>query len=88
MDVSLLTTKEVGDMGEETVARALETRGHKIIDRNKVLKIGEIDIISRKGAVLHIIEVKTVLCDKFPESSDDATDAYSPCRKHPREEST
>jgi|JI8StandDraft_1071087.scaffolds.fasta_scaffold265913_1 putative endonuclease len=67
MNISTLTTKEVGNRGEETVARCIKDAGFQICERNFTCKVGEIDIIAKKAGVLHLIEVKTVVCDEFPE---------------------
>ena len=38
----------------------LKKQGFEIIDRNYLKKWGEIDIVAKKGGVIHFIEVKTV----------------------------
>ncbi len=46
-------------MGEHIAVRYLENKGFSIIERNYTKKWGEIDIVARKGGVLHFIEVKS-----------------------------
>jgi ribonuclease HII len=53
------TTKEIGDAGEQKIAKYLESLGHKIIARNYKTKLYEIDIISEKTGVIYFTEVKT-----------------------------
>ena len=55
-----LTTKQVGNLGEDIAVRFLMKRGYLITDRNYWKKWGEIDIIAQKNGMLHFVEVKTV----------------------------
>ncbi|MGI6032534.1 MAG: YraN family protein [Coriobacteriales bacterium] len=59
--VSELTTKELGQRGEEAAVRFLERRGFKILERNWVCHYGEADIIALdvEEEALVFIEVKT-----------------------------
>lgn len=51
---------EIGQSGEESVARYLRTHNHTIIDRNWRIKEGEIDIVSLDSdGTIHFVEVKT-----------------------------
>lgn len=70
MDNTPLSSKDKGRLGEDIAAKFLEQREFAIIDRNFSRKTGELDIIARKGNVLHIIEVKTALCNEFPQLND------------------
>ena len=54
-----MTRKEIGDLGEDFTARYLEERGCEILCRNFRIRGGEIDIIAKKGELLHIVEVKS-----------------------------
>jgi putative endonuclease len=54
-----LLRKETGEAGELQAARYLEGEGYTIIDRNFKTPVGEIDIIAKKGGILHFFEVKT-----------------------------
>ena len=49
---------EVGELGEVLAVAYLERGGYGIIDRNYRKKHGEIDIVAKKGGVLHFVEVK------------------------------
>jgi len=51
--------KELGKKGEEIAIRFLKKNGYKIIERNYVCKVGEMDIIAREKDTLVFIEVKT-----------------------------
>jgi len=51
--------KELGKKGEEIALRFLKKKGYKIIERNYVCKLGEMDIIAREKDTLVFVEVKT-----------------------------
>jgi putative endonuclease len=51
--------RQLGDHGEELAAVALKKQGYKILERNYVTPLGEIDLIARQGKTLVIVEVKT-----------------------------
>jgi putative endonuclease len=51
--------RQLGDHGEELAAVALRKQGYKILERNYVTPLGEIDLIARQGKTLVIVEVKT-----------------------------
>lgn len=64
----------VGSLGELIAVKYLENKGFTVICRNYRKKYGEIDIIAKKGEILHFIEVKSVSCEKetiFNETSVD-----------------
>lgn len=50
----------IGDLGEGVVCNYLKNKGFCVIQRNYWKPWGEIDIIAKKGNILHFIEVKTV----------------------------
>jgi putative endonuclease len=77
MDLSQKTRKEVGALGERVVAYYLTRHGMQIIDRNVARKTGEIDVIAREEDTLHFVEVKSILCQDFPQS-DSLDDDYDP----------
>lgn len=52
-------SKPLGQRGEELAARHLRSLGYKIIRRNFVSPLGEIDIIARDGGTIVFVEVKT-----------------------------
>jgi putative endonuclease len=59
--------KRFGNQSEELATRYLEEAGFVIIERNfYAKKLGEIDIIAQKEAVLHFIEVKSAYADFDP----------------------
>jgi putative endonuclease len=51
--------KELGQKGEELALRFLKKRGYRIIEKNYVCKMGEMDIIAKEKGTLVFIEVKT-----------------------------
>jgi putative transposase len=51
--------RQLGDHGEDLAAAALKQQGYKILERNYVTPLGEIDLIARQGKVLVVVEVKT-----------------------------
>lgn len=65
-----ITTKQLGDQGEQVVADYLEASSHKIVARNYKTKLFEVDIISRKNEVLYFTEVKYRSGQDFGEALD------------------
>jgi len=70
--------KEIGDLGEKTAAEYLRRRGFQIRGRNIGRKTGELDIVAECDGVLHMVEVKTILCREFPNEEDESGDEYNP----------
>lgn len=62
-----MNRKRIGARGEDVACEYLRRRGFRIRDRNVFRKTGEIDIIAQKGNTLHFVEVKSVLCNEFPD---------------------
>ena len=52
-------SKEIGDRGEELVARRLRAEGFVIAKRNFHSRFGEIDIIAENNELVLFVEVKT-----------------------------
>lgn len=50
---------ELGRAGEDAAARHYEASGYEVIARNWRCRVGEIDLILRRGGVLVFCEVKT-----------------------------
>jgi putative endonuclease len=57
--------KELGNKGEEVALRFLKKRGYRIIEKNYVCKMGEMDIIAKERDTLAFIEVKTRASTEF-----------------------
>lgn len=53
------SSREKGIYGETLVEEYLTSKGFEIIERNYKTKIGEIDLIVRKGDLLIFVEVKS-----------------------------
>ena len=60
-----MTTRQIGDKGEQAAADWLTARGHEIVARNRRTRYCEIDIVSVKGEVLYFTEVKYRKNDDF-----------------------
>ncbi len=41
--------RQLGDAGEDLAAAALKKQGYKVLERNYVCPLGEIDLIARQG---------------------------------------
>ncbi len=54
-----MTSREIGDIGEEFTAQFLIKKGCEILERNFTVRGGEIDIIAKKGNLIHFVEVKS-----------------------------
>ena len=61
----------LGERGEMAAWGYLLENGYKILEKNYRCKIGEIDVIARKGKRLVFIEVKTRISERYgpPEES-------------------
>ena len=57
--VEELTTKRLGDLGEDATARYLLESGYRIVERNWRCRYGEIDIVAQTPDALVFVEVKT-----------------------------
>ena len=60
-----MTTRQIGDKGEQAAADWLTARGHEIVARNWRTRYCEIDIVSVKGEALYFTEVKYRKNDDF-----------------------
>ena len=60
-----MENKELGKKGEEIALRFLKKKGYRIIERNYVCKMGEMDIIAKEKDTLVFIEVKTRASTEF-----------------------
>lgn len=69
-----MSTKELGQKGEDLACEYLVKNGYKILGKNYRIKFGEIDIIARKKGLfadetIHFVEVKTSQ-GFYPERSE------------------
>jgi putative endonuclease len=53
------TTRDRGRLAEQVAADHLEARGYRIIEKNFVCKLGEIDIIAQHAGELVFVEVRS-----------------------------
>lgn len=60
-----MTTRQIGDKGEQAAADWLTADGHEIVARNWRTRYCEIDIVSMKGEALYFTEVKYRKNDDF-----------------------
>lgn len=77
MDIHNFSRKDIGALGEKLAAEYLRRQGFTIIARNIAWKTGELDVIAKIHETLHIVEVKTVVCENFPKDRND-DDEYGP----------
>jgi putative transposase len=57
--------RQLGDHGEDLAATALKKQGYKILERNYVTPLGEIDLVARQGKTVVVVEVKTRKSTRF-----------------------
>ena len=50
--------RDLGSWGEEQAARYLKLRAYKILDMNYRCRMGEIDIVAKRGKFIVFVEVK------------------------------
>ncbi len=55
-----MNLNKIGKLGEDIVVRFLKRKGFKVINRNYLIKQGELDIVAIKTGIYHFIEVKAV----------------------------
>ena len=60
----------IGKLGEDIACKFLVSKGHRILERNFRVKAGEIDIVSKNGESLYVVEVKTTLGNKIEALED------------------
>jgi putative endonuclease len=63
MKVFTSATQKVGKIGENVARRFYEKQGFALIVENYTKKWGEIDLVMRKGALIHFIEVKSQIVE-------------------------
>lgn len=71
--------KDTGNIGEDIVAKYLEEKGYKIIERNFRCRLGEIDIIAQDKEEIVFVEVKT---RKILSYGNPADSVNEPKQKH------
>ena len=59
-----------GSWGEERAARYLRLRAYRILEKNYRCRLGEIDLIARRGGYLVFVEVKLRKSDRFGAASE------------------
>jgi putative endonuclease len=57
--------KRVGNFGEDVAATYLQRQGHQIVARGWRCRYGELDLITRDGAELVFVEVRTRRASDF-----------------------
>jgi putative endonuclease len=67
--------RQLGNQGEDLAAAALKRQGYKILERNYVTPLGEIDLIARQGKTLVVVEVKTRKSSRFGSPQEGVTAA-------------
>jgi putative endonuclease len=64
------TRRVLGDSGEDLAAALYRRQGFAIVDRNYRCRIGELDIVARRGSLLVFCEVKTRSTDRWGDPSE------------------
>ena len=70
-----MNSKKSGEIGEELAAIMLVEKGYRIIARNFLCRMGEIDIVAYKNGVIAFVEVKTRLSDGYGSGREAVTAA-------------
>jgi len=70
--------KDIGNTGEHIAVCFLEARGFSILGKNYNKKWGELDIIARKGDIVHFVEVKTISHETKDSVSRESFSTYRP----------
>lgn len=65
----MVSTKQLGEMGESIACDMLQKKGYTILRRNYVFNKSEVDIISEKDGLLIFVEVKTRISSYLSDPS-------------------
>ena len=65
-----MDSRQKGGWGEERAARYLRLRAYRILDKNYRCRLGEIDLIARRGGFLVFVEVKLRRTDRSGEARE------------------
>ena len=68
----------VGTLGEDIASKYLKNKGFEIVTRNYRKKFGEIDIVAKREAKIHFVEVKTVSRENLKDILPEAQDNFRP----------
>ena len=60
----------LGQWGEDLAARELRRRGYDVLERNRRVGRGEVDLVARHGRTVVLVEVKTRRTGAFGEARD------------------
>ena len=60
-----MTTRDIGNTGEDFTVKYLTQEGYQIIERNYTMRGGEVDIIAEKDEVIAFVEVKSRKVDSM-----------------------
>lgn len=67
--------KLLGAWGEDRAAEHLKKKGYRILGRNFSCRLGEVDIIARKGSFVVFAEVKLRRDERFAHAMEHVTPA-------------
>lgn len=77
-----METKTLGDWGEKIAEKYLKGKGYKILDKNfRYSKLGELDIIARKGDDVVFFEVKARIKKSISEFMPEDNITYQKQKK-------
>ena len=65
-----MSTKEIGDFGENCVVEYIKKSGYEVIEKNYHTRFGEIDIIAKDKECTVFIEVKTRKSSLYGNASE------------------
>lgn len=68
-----MSNKQTGNWGESVACKFLKDQGYKILERNYLIRGGEIDIVAKDGEYLVFVEVKTRWSHEFGLPSESVT---------------
>ena len=60
-----MENKQLGNLGESVAGLYLEAEGYTVLERNFTCRLGEIDIVCKKGNIIAFVEVKTRSSESF-----------------------
>lgn len=66
----MMDSRALGRWGEEQAVKYLRLRGYRILETNYSCRMGEIDIIARKGRFVVFVEVKLRKSAAFAEARE------------------